>query len=211
MKKAKLMIIALSLLGLCYLGMQLAGDGDSPEAFVADRSGGRASKKESSEPPSITIAMVDEDGNATTSLTDDRGQLNGLDSEFGGDGQAPDALADKGQTSPEETGSDGQGESQQQLSVLAQPARAGMVGILMRIEQHGRATGVECQHIEAPSKAGETYQLRGRGAPQSLAIFLASLEQDSSLGGASSLRVWAEDERVLGFRAQLIVAEEARD
>ena len=95
------------------------------------------------------------------------------------------------------------------VSILAEPVRPGVVGILTRIEQHGLATGVECNHIEMPDTLDATYGLSGRGEPSALALFLASLELDSTLGGATSLQVWAEDDRMLGFRAELLVADEA--
>ena len=199
--KVKLMIIVVALLGLAYLGMQLAGGGVEPQVAAADHRpqgsrGSDSSENRRDEEPFLSITMEDE-------ILDDDEALLVASAELAEQVDI-EPTAEAAEPQPEEAGS-AHGPT---LSVLPEPARSGVVGMLMRIEQHGRATGVECEHIDAPTEPGETYGLRGRGSPEALAIFLASLEADSSLGGATSLRVWAEDGRLLGFRAQLLVADE---
>lgn len=204
--KIKITIITVVIVGLSYLGMQLAGGGEPLQAAAADDRSPLSDRPENmveDDESFLSITMVDEDLAA-----DDPALLDAQDEgavELA-NAVAADTAADIDGDEPLAVAPDLVNRSN--ISVLPGQARPGVVGMLMRIEQHGRATGVECEHIDAPSEPGSTYDLRGRGPPTALAIFLASLEGDPSLGGATSLRVWAEDERYLGFSAQLLVADE---
>ena len=87
------------------------------------------------------------------------------------------------------------------------PARGGPVGVLTALERQGALSGVTCDQITIPEGPDALYEVRGRGEPGALVAFLAGLEGEPLLGGPVDLRVWAQDERELSFRARWAVAD----